>query len=144
MRPIYLEMSAFGPYDKTQSIDFTKFDDTNLFLIAGDTGSGKTSIFDAITFALFAQASGDTRENNSVRSDFADFDTPTYVYLEFSQRGEIYKIRRNPEYDRPSKRDDGSFTKQLSGVELTLPDNNQIVKISDANAAIEEIIGMNY
>ncbi len=144
MRPLYLELSAFGPYAGVEKLDFTQFDESNLFLISGNTGAGKTSIFDAITFALFAEASGDTRERNSVRSDFADTDTPTYVKLQFSQRGEIYEVKRSPDYRRPAKNDASKMVNQVAKVELTLPNQEQIVKISDANRTIEEIIGMNY
>ena len=144
MRPLYIEISAFGPYAEKESLDFTEFSGSNLFLISGDTGSGKTSIFDAITYALFAEASGDTRQRSNLRSDFADPYTPTYVYLKFSQRGEIYEIKRNPDYPRPHRHDPDKTVMQIAGIELTLPNQEQIVKISDANAIIEEVIGMNY
>ncbi len=143
MKPLYLEMSAFGPYAGIESLDFTNLEFENIFLISGDTGAGKTSIFDALTYALFAESSGDRRKTDSIRSDFADPDIETYVFLRFSQRGEIYEIRRNPDYLRPSRRGDG-WTMQKARVELTLPNKEQIVKISDANAIIEDILGMNY
>lgn len=143
MKPLFLEVSAFGPYAGVESLDFTNLENENIFLISGDTGAGKTSIFDALTYALFAESSGDRRKADSIRSDFASPDTETYVFLRFSQRGEIYEIRRNPEYLRPSKRGDG-WTKQKAAVELTLPNKEQIVKISDANSIIEDILGMNY
>ncbi len=143
MKPLYLEVSAFGPYAGVESLDFTNLENENIFLISGDTGAGKTSIFDAITYALFAESSGDRRKADSIRSDFANPETETYVFLRFSQRGEIYEIRRNPDYLRPSRRGDG-WTTQKAAVELTLPNKEQIVKISDANAIIEDILGMNY
>lgn len=143
MKPLYLEMSAFGPYAGVESLDFTNLEFENIFLISGDTGAGKTSIFDALTYALFAESSGDRRKTDSIRSDFASPEAETYVFLRFSQRGEIYEIKRNPDYLRPSRRGDG-WTMQKARVELTLPNREQIVKISDANAIIEDILGMNY
>ncbi|NLF20143.1 MAG: AAA family ATPase, partial [Clostridiaceae bacterium] len=86
MRPLYLEMSAFGPYAGVESLDFTTLDQGNLFLISGDTGSGKTSIYDAITFVLFDEASGDRRQVKTMRSDFAAEGVATYVLLRFEQR----------------------------------------------------------
>ena len=105
MKPIKLIMSAFGPYAETMpAIDFTQFEDKGLFLIAGDTGAGKTTIFDAITFALFGEASGGGREAKSFRSKYALPDVPTKVRLVFSIGNVEYCVERNPEYERKKAR----------------------------------------
>ena len=88
-------MSAFGPYAKEEVIDFEILNGKNIFLITGPTGAGKTTIFDAISYALFGEASGSSRENDSLRSDFAQKDKLTYVELDFELRGEVYHIRLN-------------------------------------------------
>ena len=103
MRPVRLTMSAFGSYSGTEVIDFTQVQG-GLFLITGDTGAGKTTIFDAITYALYDRTSGGARDGNMMRSQYADNDTDTYVEYVFSYRGEEYTIRRNPEYMRVGKR----------------------------------------
>lgn len=107
MRPIRLVISAFGPYKDRVEIDFNKLGENGIFLVTGDTGSGKTTIFDAISFALFGEASGSKRETNGFRSDFATDDIETFVELEFVHKGDIYKLRRVPRYMRKKKRRDG-------------------------------------
>lgn len=104
MKPIKLTISAFGPYKDKVTIDFTKLGENEIFLITGDTGAGKTSIFDAISFALFGEVSGSNRTIQSLRSDFAEPDTDTYVELEFLHKNKIYKISRNPPYEKPKKK----------------------------------------
>ena len=94
MKPIEMTLSAWGPYREEETIDFSGFDGNGLFLIAGPTGSGKTTIFDGITFALFGETSGEMRERESLRSDFSKEGTETYVNLLFSHNGKIYKIYR--------------------------------------------------
>ena len=103
MRPIKLVMSAFGSYAGLEVIDFSKLN-TGLFLISGDTGSGKTTIFDAITYALYDKTSGGKRDGNMMRSQYAEDTTETYVEFTFSYREQTYMIRRNPEYQRLGKR----------------------------------------
>ena len=146
MRPRRLEMSAFGSYAEKTVIDFSKIQN-GLFLITGDTGAGKTTIFDAITFALYGETSGGKRDGNMMRSQYAQEDSETYVEFEFEYRKEIYTIRRNPEYQRLGKRKyaDGTprFVKETSKVELTLPDGNVFAgKKKDTDAKIVEIIGL--
>ena len=100
MRPIKLTMSAFGPYAGKTVLELDKLGASGLYLITGDTGAGKTTIFDAIAFALYGQPSGDNRETGMFRSQYADAATPTFAELVFAYRGETYTVRRNPEYDR--------------------------------------------
>lgn len=107
MRPIKLTISAFGPYAKETEIILDELGERGLYLITGDTGAGKTTIFDAIAFALYGEASGNEREPGMLRSKYADPKTPTFVELEFFYQGQNYHIRRNPEYMRPKDRGEG-------------------------------------
>ena len=97
MKPLRLTMSAFGSYAGKNEIDFTDRQ-RGIFLITGDTGAGKTTIFDAITYALYNQTSGGERNGNMMRSQYARPETQTFVELEFSHRDQIYTVRRNPDY----------------------------------------------
>lgn len=142
MRPLKITMSAFGPYAGKVTLDMQKLGKSGIYLITGDTGAGKTTIFDAISYALYGEASGNYRENTTLRSKYASADTPTFVELEFEYNNEIYKINRNPEYPRPNKRGEG-FTKQSANAELVMPDGSVITKIKDVSAKVEEIIGIN-
>lgn len=146
MRPVRLEMSAFGSYAGKVEIDFTQVKQ-GLFLVTGDTGAGKTTIFDAITYALYDQTSGGRRDGNMMRSQYAQKETDTYVKYTFSSSGKCYTIRRNPEYLRLGKRrgKDGSlrYVKEAPGVELTLPDGSVYQgKKRETDAKIAEIMGM--
>jgi exonuclease SbcC len=141
MRPIKLTISAFGPYIEKTIIDLDKFGNKGLYLITGDTGAGKTTIFDAITFALFGEASGENREASMLRSKYADTDTPTFVELIFEYSGKEYKVTRNPEYERLSKRGDGT-TLQKSEAELIFPDGRIITKSREVTNEIKEIMGI--
>lgn len=114
-------MSAFGPYKDKVEIDFSKFSNNDIFLITGDTGSGKTTIFDAMVFALFGEASGSRRDNSSFRSDFAESDVNTYVEFEFRHKGILYKIERTPSYYRAKRRGNG-VTKSVGDASLTYLD----------------------
>ncbi len=141
MKPIKLTLSAFGPYAGCTEIDFSAFGENGLFLIAGDTGAGKTTIFDAITYALFGEASGNTREKSMFRSKYADAETPTEVELYFTCRDKDYYIKRNPEYERPKSRGEG-ITTEKANAELHLPDGKVITKLKDVDNAVVEIIGV--
>jgi len=141
MRPVTLEMSAFGPYAGREKIDFDRLGTEGLYLITGDTGAGKTTIFDAIRFALYGVASGQTRDKSMLRSQYASADTETYVELVFLSNGKEYKIRRNPAYERPLKKGTG-MTTQAAHVRLVCPDGD--VKTGDRQVAayITDLLGI--
>lgn len=141
MRPLKLTISAFGPYADRMELDMDSLGGSGLYLIAGDTGAGKTTIFDAITFALYGEASGESREPSMLRSKYAQPDTPTEVELVFSHAGKEYAIKRNPEYMRPAKRGSGT-TKALANAELLYPDQRVLTKKREVDAAIVEILGI--
>lgn len=141
MRPTRLVMSAFGPYAGVCEIDMEQLGEQGLYLITGDTGAGKTTIFDAICFALFGDASGSSRETSMFRSKYADADTATFVELEFTHGGKEYYIKRNPEYMRPAKRGEG-LKKELPNAELRMPDGSIVSKVKDVNTVVVEILGI--
>lgn len=141
MRPLKLKISAFGPYSGVTEFDFEKLGTGGLYLITGDTGAGKTTIFDAITYALYGEPSGKNREVSMLRSKYADDSTPTVVELVFSYRDKEYTVKRNPEYEREAKRGGGT-TKQTANAEITYPDGKVVTKIKDVDNAIKEIIGI--
>ena len=134
-------MSAFGPYAGEVEVDFSKLGRTGLYLVCGDTGAGKTTIFDAISFALFGQPSGTDRTPRSLRSDFAEASTPTFVELEFEHAGATYRVRRNPEYERPKKRGEGTTT-EGAGAELNAPDRPPVTSPRAVDAAVVELLGI--
>ena len=146
MRPIQLILSAFGSYADREVIDFSHLE-KGLFLISGDTGSGKTTIFDGIVYALYDRTSGGIRDGNMMRSAHARLKTPTYVEFVFSCRGEKYRIVRNPDYERESLRRDKDgkpkMTQEKSKVELYLPDGSLLRENKkETNRKIEEIVGL--
>lgn len=141
MRPLKLKMSAFGPYAGKTLLDFTELGESGLYLITGDTGAGKTTIFDAITFALYGKASGSNRVPDMFRSKYADADTPTEVELTFSYGGKQYTVKRNPEYERP-KKSGGGFTNEKANAELHMPDGRVITKRTEVDEAVVEIMGI--
>ena len=141
MKPLKLVMSAFGPYKDKKEVDFSKLGTSGIFLVTGDTGAGKTTIFDGISFALFGESSGSHRETTSFRSKFADVDEETYVELTFSHRDKEYVIHRNPSYLAPKKRGTGETTKP-SDATLTY-DDKVITGLKVVNDKILEILGIN-
>ncbi len=141
MRPMNLTMSAFGPYAGQTTVDFSALGTTGLYLITGDTGAGKTTIFDAITYALYGEASGESRESSMLRSKYAAAETPTFVELTFTNGGRTYTVRRNPEYTRPKTRGTGT-TVQKADAELTMPDGRVITKARDVTATVTDIVGV--
>lgn len=144
MRPTKLTISAFGPYADRTEIDFTQLGGHGIFLITGDTGAGKTTIFDAITFALYGEASGEVREAGMFRSKYAAEDVPTFVKLEFVYQKKNYTITRNPDYMRPKGRGSG-YTLQKADAELVYPDGRQpVTKSREVTKAVEELIGLDY
>lgn len=141
MRPIKLTISAFGPYASKQVIDFEELKGRNIFVISGKTGAGKTTIFDAISYALYGEASGESRETDSLRSHFADDNTETYVELEFELRGERYIVNRVPKQKKKKARGEG-YTEKSADATLTLPDGKIITKVKNVTDKIIEILGI--
>ncbi len=141
MRPEKLVISAFGPYAGRTEISMAELGESGLYLITGDTGAGKTTIFDAIAFALYGEASGRSREPSMLRSKYASPDTPTEVELTFSYGGSSYKVTRNPEYERPAKRGEG-MVRRRAEASLLYPDGRIITKGREVNAAVQEILGL--
>ena len=141
MRPLKLTISAFGPYAGEQTLELDKLGTGGLYLITGDTGAGKTTIFDAITYALFGSASGDSRTPAMLRSKYAAEQTDTFVELTFDYSGKQYHIRRSPEYERTKKSGSGT-TKRRAEVILTMPDGRILTKQSEVDTAITETIGL--
>ena len=144
MRPLRLTLSAFGPYAAETTLDLEKLGKGGLYLITGDTGAGKTTLFDAITYALYDHSSSGIREGSMLRCKYADDKTPTFVELEFEVHGVRYTVRRNPEYQRPKTRGEGMTTEKADAT-LTYPDDRPpVTKAKDVTAAVQEIIGLDY
>ena len=141
MRPLRLTISAFGPYAAELTLDMEKLGTDGLYLITGDTGAGKTTLFDAITFALYGEASGSDRSPDMLRSKYAAPETPTFVELLFSYAGKLYTVRRNPAYERPARRGEG-MTAEKAGAELHYPDGRVLTKPREVNEAIRQILGL--
>ncbi|GGK01807.1 nuclease SbcCD subunit C [Lentibacillus kapialis] len=144
MRPLRLTMTAFGPYKYTETIDFTDLEGHNLFVISGNTGAGKTTIFDGICFALYGSASGTDRENNRMlRSDFAPDDTQTAIELEFEIRGRYYRILRQPGHIKEGNKtrtgERYEFYEKVDGREVPCVDRQ---KVSDIDKKVEALIGL--
>lgn len=142
MKPIKLIMSAFGPYAETMpEIDFEQFEDQGLFLISGDTGAGKTTIFDAICFALFGVTSGSYRDTKNLRSDYAQQNAETYVDFYFSHQGEDYRIYRQPTHVRPKRKGGGMKTEEEKAV-FYIGDKMPMEGTTKVNKAIKELLNI--
>lgn len=142
MKPVQLVMSAFGPFADEVTIDFTKLSDSGLYLVTGDTGAGKTTIFDAISYGLYGTPSGEFREGKMLRSKYAQKGIKTFVELTFLSKGKQYVVRRIPEYVRLKDRGEGT-TLQKAEATLIYPDDRQpVTKIGEVDSAIREIVGL--
>ncbi|MDO4173240.1 MAG: SMC family ATPase [Eubacteriales bacterium] len=141
MKPIELTVSAFGPYSGKMTLSMEDFGGSGLFLVTGDTGAGKTSIFDAICFALFGEVSGSQRASDQLRSDFAKPDAETYVDFRFSHQGEEYYIERIPKYERPKKRGSGTVTQNPKAI-LKYPDGSTVAGANAVTEAVEQLLGV--
>lgn len=142
MRPTKLTLSAFGPYAGETAVDLSCLGSSGLYLITGDTGAGKTTLFDAITFALYGEASGAAREADMLRSKYAAPSTPTFVELEFLYRGKQYTVRRNPEYERPKVRGEGMVLERADAT-LTFSDGRApVTKAREVTRAIVALTGL--
>lgn len=142
MKPLKLTLSAFGPYAEKTEIDFTRLGGQGLFLVTGDTGAGKTTIFDGITYALYGETSGGIREAAMLRSKYAAPETPTFAELVFLYGDREYTVRRSPDYERPKTRGTGMTMKKGEAL-LTFADGRKPVsRVRDVNQAVAEIIGL--
>lgn len=141
MRPLNLTMSAFGPYAGVQTLNMAQLGSEGLYLVTGDTGAGKTTIFDAICYALYDEPSGANRDARMMRSTYADVDTDTYVELTFEHMGKTYRVRRNPSYERRKKKGEGT-TLQDAAAELYLPDDSVIANRTKINSYLQELLGV--
>ena len=145
MKPVHLTMSAFGPYAGVTEVDFSEFGDHGIFLIAGDTGAGKTTIFDAISFALYGEASGgrERRKSKSFRSDYAGGQAETFVELTMTHRGETWIIRRNPEYVRAKRNGREGTTTETANASMTNPETGEVIEgLTEVGARISEMLGL--
>ena len=143
MRPIKLTLSGWGPYASCEVVDFETFGREGLFLITGSTGGGKTTIFDGITYALYGETSGTTREKDYLRSDFAKPETETFVELIFTHKGQEYKVVRSPRYSRPKKRGQGEIVTSETAA-LYEEGKMPLTALKDVNCRLSEIMGISY
>lgn len=142
MKPLKLTLSAFGPYADETVIDFTQLGGQGLFLVTGDTGAGKTTIFDGITFALYGETSGGVREASMLRSKYAKPETPTYAEYIFEYKDAVYTVKRSPDYERPKTRGTGMTTQKGEAL-LTFSDGRApVTKLKEVNQAVTELIGL--
>lgn len=143
MKPIKLVMSAFGPFRGMVELPFTDMGSSGLFLISGDTGAGKTTIFDAISFALYGNASGENRTPDSFRSDYADNDEETFVELTFVHKGKEYYIKRNPSYKRIKKRGTGTTDEKANAI-FNLAGGRVVTGYAPVTEAVTELLGIDW
>ena len=144
MRPLRLTLSAFGPYAAETTLELEKLGKGGLYLVTGDTGAGKTTLFDAITYALYDHSSGGVREGAMLRSQYADPKTPTFVELEFEVNDARYTVRRNPEYPRPKARGEGFTTEKADATLIYADGRPPVTKAKEVNAAVLDILGLDY
>ena len=144
MRPTKLVLSAFGPYASKIELDLSKLGENGVYLITGDTGAGKTTIFDAITFALFGKPSGDIRDVKTLRSEYANEEIETYVELDFIYHSEEYHIYRRPEYSYTHVQKNGEIKQRSKSADayLILPNGERIVKPTEVTKQVEQLLGM--
>ncbi len=144
MRPLKLTMSAFGPYAGETTLDLNALGSHGLYLIYGDTGAGKTTIFDALTFALFGEASGEYRKPSMLRSQYAASSVKTFVELDFLFQKNIYSIHRSPEYtvSRMQKNGKVKTVKRAGDAVLTYPNGHMVHKNQAVTRAVENLLGM--
>ncbi|WNJ97324.1 SMC family ATPase [Vibrio ruber] len=145
MTPLQLTMQAFGPFAKTEQIDFTRLGRHPLFLINGPTGSGKTSILDAICFALYGETTGNERQGTQMRSDLASADTPTEVTLTFALHDQVYRITRSPEQPVPKSRGEGTTIRKHSAALYNITDGEKLItaKTAQVKTEVTTLIGLN-
>lgn len=142
MKPLKLTLSAFGPYAEKTEIDFTKLGGKGLFLVTGDTGAGKTTIFDGITFALYGETSGGIRESGMLRSKYAAPDVPTYAELVFLYRNKEYVVKRSPDYERLKARGTGTTVQKGEAVLKYSDSRTPVTKVREVTQAVTELIGL--
>ncbi len=144
MKPVKLIISAFGPYaDEMPVINFEPFEKKGLFLICGDTGAGKTTIFDAICFALYGETSGSFRDTKNLRSEYASLSAESFVDFSFTHQGKEYRIYRKPSYDRPKQRGEGMITEK-ERAELYCEDKVPIEGTTQVNHAVIELLKIDF
>ena len=142
MRPIRLTMQAFGPYAGKETLELNKLGESGLYLITGDTGAGKTTIFDAIAFALYGEPSGDNRKDAMLRSKYAAPQEKTEVRLTFSYQGKTYTVTRSPEYERPKGRGEGTTTQKADATLEFADGRPPVTGLRDVNRAMEDVLGI--
>ncbi len=149
MKPVRLEMSAFGPYAGAPVIEFGPFEEKGLFLISGDTGAGKTTIFDAVCYALYGSPSGYYRGTKNLRCELAGDDVETYVEFTFTHHGKTWCVRRKPEYERKKKRGSGKGSKTIveqAKATLKLISGNEppVEGKARVDNAVRELLGVSF